>query len=143
MRRLHEESFTLLQHTSRPQSGGWRPWRSPGNEAATDHAKVDGSSGEHTAATPADRGRLFPPTLTDARTGKLFSGGNGLFSDMLSERALSLKEVERQMIALVKQHCPEDVNETTKDLRVPCPIAGMSVQCDRELLKDEMPAFYG
>merc|ERR1711920_95173 len=72
----------------------------------------------------AEPGGEFPPLEAGA-------SGNGLFSDILGSK-LTLKEVENNMLALVKKHCPENG----------CPLVGYSVQCDREVLMVEMPRFY-
>lgn len=69
-------------------------------------------------------GGQFPPVLNSDR-------GNGLFADVLSSR-LTLYEAETQMLEMVKRHCPEGA----------CPLVGYSVQCDREILKMEMPRLY-
>lgn len=60
-----------------------------------------------------------------------FSRGNGLFEEVLSSK-LSTGEVEEALLALVRRHCAEGT----------CPLAGYSVQCDREVLKVQMPRFY-
>ncbi|CAK8985397.1 Oligoribonuclease [Durusdinium trenchii] len=72
----------------------------------------------------SDPGGDFPPLENQI-------SGNGLFSDVLKSR-LSLEEVESEIMELVTRHCP--VGE--------CPLVGYSVQCDREVLKDQMPRFY-
>lgn len=60
-----------------------------------------------------------------------FSRGNGLFEEVLSSK-LSKEEVEEALLTLVRRHCAEGT----------CPLAGYSVQCDREVLKVQMPRFY-
>jgi len=56
--------------------------------------------------------------------------GNGLFSEML--KATQTKdEICKEMLALLCKHCPEQS----------CPLAGNSIQCDRELLLVELPEF--
>lgn len=69
-------------------------------------------------------GGLFPPRLPS-------DGGNGLFTDVMGSR-LSKDAVEDAMLELVQRHCPPGS----------CPLVGYSVQCDREVLKVEMPRFY-
>lgn len=69
-------------------------------------------------------GGPFPP-LTEE------SWGNDLFRDILASKATKA-DVEKSMINLVKEHCPANS----------CPIVGYSVQCDREVLKTQMPQFY-
>ncbi|CAD7974910.1 unnamed protein product [Amoebophrya sp. A25] len=67
---------------------------------------------------------LFPPL-------EGHEGGNGLFTDMMT-KGKPRAEVERALLSLLEEHCPFQA----------CPIAGMSVQCDREILKTEMPDVY-
>lgn len=57
--------------------------------------------------------------------------GNNLFRDMLKS-SKDIAEVEKEVLKVLRSHCVERV----------CPIAGMSVQCDREVLREEMPAVY-
>eukprot|EP00747_Dinoflagellata_sp_TGD_P189231 gnl/TRDRNA2_/TRDRNA2_49274_c0_seq1.p1 gnl/TRDRNA2_/TRDRNA2_49274_c0~~gnl/TRDRNA2_/TRDRNA2_49274_c0_seq1.p1 ORF type:complete len:341 (-),score=60.90 gnl/TRDRNA2_/TRDRNA2_49274_c0_seq1:30-1052(-) len=70
----------------------------------------------------ADGGR-FPP-LPDYP-------GNGLFSEVLGQ-GKPLAQVEVEIIKLLKEHCPDNG----------CPIAGNSVQCDREVLLSQMPKLH-
>ncbi|CAE7650517.1 REXO2 [Symbiodinium pilosum] len=72
----------------------------------------------------AGLGGNFPPLVG-------YSGGNGLFSDVLTSR-LSAEDVEKEVMRIVTQHCPPGE----------CPLVGYSVQCDREVLKDKMPRLY-
>jgi len=69
-------------------------------------------------------GGNFPPILD-------YGGGNGLFADVLSS-TLTVEEVEKDILKLLERHCPEGE----------CPLAGYSVQCDREVIKEEMPRLY-
>jgi len=69
-------------------------------------------------------GGKFPPRFGS-------EGGNGLFADVISS-ILTKEEVEVGMLELIQQHCPPGI----------CPLVGYSVQCDREVLKDEMPRLY-
>merc|ERR1712113_1180969 len=57
--------------------------------------------------------------------------GNGLFSEVLASTT-SLEDAEGALVKLISQHCPEQA----------CPIAGNSIQCDREVLKVRMPKVY-
>ncbi|CAK0901520.1 unnamed protein product, partial [Prorocentrum cordatum] len=59
------------------------------------------------------------------------SGGNGLFADVLNS-STTLREVEEAALNLIRKHCPKGA----------CPLVGYSVQCDREVLKAEMPQVY-
>ncbi|CAJ1447809.1 unnamed protein product [Effrenium voratum] len=70
----------------------------------------------------AEPGGAFPPQQ---------QGGNGLFSAMLTSR-FTLDVVEAEIMSLVEKHCPAGE----------CPLAGYSVQCDREVLKLQMPRLY-
>jgi len=70
-------------------------------------------------------GGAFPP-LQD-----FGGGGNGLFSEVVAS-TLTKEEVEDQLLGLVHEHCPPGA----------CPLVGYSVQCDREVLKSEMPRLY-
>lgn len=72
----------------------------------------------------AEPGGKFPPLTEDVI-------GNGLFTDVIDSK-LSRDDVEQSMLDLVSQHC----------IRNGSPIVGYSVQCDREVLKTEMPRFY-
>lgn len=72
----------------------------------------------------AQYGGAFPPKAGAA-------GGNGLFSDILAATK-TLDQVSNEMVKLILQHCPDKA----------CPLAGMSVQCDREVLKLQMPKVY-
>eukprot|EP00929_Paragymnodinium_shiwhaense_P080858 TRINITY_DN42208_c0_g1_i1.p1 TRINITY_DN42208_c0_g1~~TRINITY_DN42208_c0_g1_i1.p1 ORF type:complete len:1403 (-),score=410.50 TRINITY_DN42208_c0_g1_i1:521-4729(-) len=72
----------------------------------------------------AKPGGAFPP-LVEAE------GGNGLFTDVLSSTQ-RVDDVADEMLRLVRRHCPLGT----------CPLAGYSVQCDREVLKAEMPHLY-
>lgn len=72
----------------------------------------------------------------DAETGGKFQPlegypGNGLFTEIRNSTT-SLEQATKEMLALLKAHCPERA----------CPIAGNSVQCDREVLKVQMPEVY-
>lgn len=70
----------------------------------------------------------FPPKEQEEAAGH---GGNGLFSDILkSDKAL--EHVSSEIVELILQHCPDKA----------CPLAGMSIQCDREVLKQQMPKVY-
>mmetsp|Transcript_90916 Transcript_90916/g.161837 ORF Transcript_90916/g.161837 Transcript_90916/m.161837 type:complete len:350 (+) Transcript_90916:60-1109(+) len=71
----------------------------------------------------AEDGGKFPP-LPDCP-------GNGLFTAIV-ESSLTLQQAEKELLALLKKHCPENA----------CPIAGNSIQCDREVLKYQMPQVY-
>jgi len=71
----------------------------------------------------AEPGGTFPP-LPDAP-------GNGLFTDVLGS-ATPKEQVAQQLLALLSKHCVEKA----------CPIAGFSIQCDREVLQREMPEIY-
>lgn len=68
-------------------------------------------------------GGQFPP-LED-------SPGNGLFSDILASQQ-TVEAAEGEIVKLIAAHCPEQA----------CPIAGNSIQCDREVLKVRMPKVY-
>jgi len=70
-------------------------------------------------------GGPFPPRMD------LGGSGNGLFADVLAS-SLTLEEAEDAMLDLVRKHCPPGA----------CPLSGYSVQCDREVLKVEMPRLY-
>jgi len=72
----------------------------------------------------AEPGGLFPPPLYSFR-------GNGLFSDVLASD-MTKELAEDAMLELLRRHCPEGA----------CPLVGYSVQCDREVLKTEMPRLY-
>mmetsp|Transcript_27265 Transcript_27265/g.45440 ORF Transcript_27265/g.45440 Transcript_27265/m.45440 type:complete len:346 (+) Transcript_27265:17-1054(+) len=72
-------------------------------------------------ATP---GGAFPP-LPD-------SPGNGLFTDVMSS-GTPKDVVVQQMLALLRKFCVDKA----------CPLVGNSIQCDREVLKEEMPEVYG
>ncbi|CAE8635023.1 unnamed protein product, partial [Polarella glacialis] len=72
----------------------------------------------------AQPGGAFPPLPG-------YGGGNGLFADVLSS-TMTKEQAEEEMLELVRRHCPEGT----------CPLVGYSVQCDREVLKEEMPRFY-
>ncbi|CAE7559814.1 Rexo2 [Symbiodinium sp. CCMP2456] len=72
----------------------------------------------------SEPGGSFPPLMG-------YGGGNGLFSDILAS-ALSIEQVENQIMQIVVQHCPPGE----------CPLVGYSVQCDREVIKDKMPRLY-
>jgi len=89
-------------------------------------ADLEGLSEFHQAhfrdAVPGGR---FPPRL------HLGSQGNGLFSDVLDSQ-LTRRQVEAAMLNLIRKHCPPGA----------CPLAGYSVQCDREVLRVEMPRLY-
>lgn len=71
----------------------------------------------------AETGGEFPPLQDFA--------GNGLFSEIIASQ-MKLEEVESLMLALVSKHCPERA----------CPVAGNSVQCDREVLRARMPKLH-
>merc|ERR1719401_2351974 len=73
----------------------------------------------------AQPGGPFPPVAGAERR------GNGLFADVLRS-TLTKSQVEEEMLELVRQHCPPSA----------CPLVGYSVQCDREVLKTEMPRLY-
>lgn len=45
---------------------------------------------------------------------------------------LSKEQAEEEILELLSKHCPPGV----------CPLVGYSVQCDREVLKVEMPKVY-
>jgi len=85
-----------------------------------------GNFHQRTFRDPAPGGK-FPP-LAEADGEQC---GNGLFSDILDSQ-LTKEQVEDQMLQLVWKHCPVGA----------CPLVGYSVQCDREVLKREMPKFY-
>jgi len=68
-------------------------------------------------------GGEFPPSED--------SHGNGLFSDILASQT-TVEIAETEIIKLIAAHCPEQA----------CPIAGNSIQCDREVLKARMPKVY-
>ena len=68
-------------------------------------------------------GGAFPP-LAD-------SPGNGLFSETVAS-AVTKEAAQEGMLRLMRKHCVEHA----------CPIAGNSVQCDREVLMLEMPQVY-
>jgi len=75
-------------------------------------------------------------TFRDAEVGGSFtplpgSPGNGLFSAILASTNTK-EQVEKELLALLRKHCVEKA----------CPIAGNSIQCDREALKIEMPDVY-
>lgn len=57
--------------------------------------------------------------------------GNGLISDVIASK-LSLKEVEEEMLLLIKRHCVEKQ----------CVLGGSSIHCDREVLRAHMPELY-
>ncbi|CAK0841609.1 unnamed protein product [Prorocentrum cordatum] len=65
------------------------------------------------------------------RPGSLITG-NGLFSDVLNS-STTMEEVEEAALSLIRRHCPDPGA---------CPLVGYSVQCDREVLKVEMPQVY-
>eukprot|EP00930_Biecheleria_cincta_P016519 TRINITY_DN13405_c0_g1_i1.p1 TRINITY_DN13405_c0_g1~~TRINITY_DN13405_c0_g1_i1.p1 ORF type:complete len:1391 (+),score=290.36 TRINITY_DN13405_c0_g1_i1:102-4274(+) len=71
----------------------------------------------------AGPGGMFPP-LNGFR-------GNGLFADVIAS-SLTKDQVEEEMLELIQRNCPEGE----------CPLVGYSVQCDREVIKDELPRFY-
>mmetsp|Transcript_75072 Transcript_75072/g.188977 ORF Transcript_75072/g.188977 Transcript_75072/m.188977 type:complete len:402 (+) Transcript_75072:395-1600(+) len=77
----------------------------------------------------AKPGGMFPPLANTS--GSPEGGGNGLFKDVLASTRTK-EEVEDAMLSLIQQHCPPGL----------CPLVGYSVQCDREVLKDEMPRLY-
>jgi len=59
--------------------------------------------------------------------------GNGLFADMLDEaKTKPLPLVEREVLKFLNEHCVERASV----------LAGNSIQCDREVLRFEMPAVY-
>ncbi len=66
-------------------------------------------------------GGAFPPAEPGA-------WGNGLFAEVLQSK-LTLSDASAQILRLLGKHC----------LPRACPIAGNSVQCDREVLALEMP----
>lgn len=68
-------------------------------------------------------GGAFPP-LAD-------TPGNGLFSEIVAS-TVTKEAAQEQMLRLMKKHCVEHA----------CPIAGNSIQCDREVLMLEMPQVY-
>lgn len=75
-------------------------------------------------------------TFRDAEVGGLFpplsgSPGNGLFSSVLSSTTTK-EQAQNELMGLLRKHCVEKA----------CPIAGNSIQCDREVLKEEMPGVY-
>lgn len=101
------------------------------HELATGHWVIGGYSKEDPEALPdfhqkffrdAEDGGEFPP-LPD-------TPGNGLFSRVLASTKAK-DEVEKEMIKLILEHCPAKG----------CPLAGNSIQCDREVLCHEMPTF--
>ena len=58
--------------------------------------------------------------------------GNDLFSDMLSSKAVPLEVAQDECLELIRSYCAEGQ----------CPLAGNSIQCDREIMQDEMPLVY-
>merc|ERR1712129_8781 len=70
-------------------------------------------------------GGTFPP-LPD-----FGSGGNGLFSEVVAS-TMTREQVEDALLGLLHAHCPPGA----------CPLVGYSVQCDREVIKVEMPRLY-
>lgn len=102
------------------------------NELGRGHWVIGGFSEEELKALPefhqrnfrdAQEGGRFPP-LTGCK-------GNGLFTGMM-ESTTTLEQATKEVLKLLQLHCPEQA----------CPIAGNSVQCDREVLKVQMPAVY-
>jgi oligoribonuclease len=76
-------------------------------------------------------------TFRDAKPGGTFpplpgTSGNGLFTDVLGATT-SKAQVEQEVLKLLRKHCVEKAS----------PLAGNSIQCDREVLLREMPAVYG
>ena len=71
----------------------------------------------------AEPGGLFPPLPN--------SPGNGLFSDVMASET-NKDKVSQEIMRLLQKHCMEKS----------CPIAGNSIQCDREVLMLEMPEVY-
>lgn len=71
----------------------------------------------------AEDGGRFPP-----RPG---CPGNGLFSAIVTS-TVTLPQAQQELLLLLKKHCPEQS----------CPLGGNSIQCDREVLKTEMPDVY-
>jgi oligoribonuclease len=58
-------------------------------------------------------------------------GGNGLFDDILASKTTK-EEMERQLLELLKRHCPEKG----------CPLAGSSIHVDREVVRLRLPSIY-
>ena len=54
--------------------------------------------------------------------------GNGLFADVIKSK-LTKDEVEEQLLALLKRHCPPET----------CPLAGNSIHTDKTVLHKCMP----
>lgn len=71
-------------------------------------------------------GGPFPPIWHNG----IPSSGNGLFTDILNA-TMPKEQVEKEMLALISKHCPAKGS----------PLAGNSIQCDREVLQTEMPNF--
>jgi oligoribonuclease len=81
-------------------------------------------------------GEFHKANFRDAGPGGMFPPlngykGNGLFADVIAS-SLTKEEVEEEMLELIQRSCPEGE----------CPLVGYSVQCDREVIKDELPQFY-
>lgn len=81
-------------------------------------------------------GEFHKANFRDAGPGGMFPPlngykGNGLFADVMAS-SLTKDQVEEEMLELIQRSCP--VGE--------CPLVGYSVQCDREVIKDELPRFY-
>jgi oligoribonuclease len=68
-------------------------------------------------------GGSFPPLANKP--------GNGLFSDIMAS-TVTKEAAEESMLRLMRKHCVEHA----------CPIAGNSIQCDREVLMLEMPKLF-
>eukprot|EP00658_Telonema_sp_P-2_P044933 TRINITY_DN3283_c0_g1_i2.p1 TRINITY_DN3283_c0_g1~~TRINITY_DN3283_c0_g1_i2.p1 ORF type:complete len:330 (-),score=87.57 TRINITY_DN3283_c0_g1_i2:220-1209(-) len=57
---------------------------------------------------------------------------NGLVEEMLGSTT-SHEQMKRELMDLVKLHCPQPKS---------CPLAGSSVHCDRDVLKNQVPELY-
>jgi oligoribonuclease len=58
-------------------------------------------------------------------------GGNNLLADVAAS-GRPMEEVEVELMDMLTKHCPPQI----------CPLGGNSVHCDREVLKERIPAVY-
>lgn len=74
-------------------------------------------------------GGMFTPV---PKRGGGYHAGNNLFTDMMNSTK-NHAQVEQELLDFIAEYCPERC----------CPIAGNSIQCDREVLMNCMPNVYG
>lgn len=102
------------------------------NELGRGKWVIDGFSADELLALPD----FHQKTFRDREPGGAFpplghTPGNGLFADIMAS-TVTKEAAQEGMLGLMRKHCVEHA----------CPLAGNSIQCDREVLMVEMPRVY-